>query len=198
MLSFCLCILKMEISEYRTCPERSCDGPGLHSCPWLLTQSSIVDDGRHAGEQLAAGVAEQRARHSPACVVAAMELKGLLAGNRCGIPSNEHLHGRVSREQGDLHWEGVTCPMLMGRIKERKGERDQKRVSTYRVNQDTRVGDSAPAREVREFQPKGVAHSPFQADRPWQYYKPANTTAIQTCKMTERQTSIMIEDKTVT
>ena len=44
----------------------------------LLTQSPVIDDGRHAGNDLGAGVTDHRAGHALRPLVAAVALEGLL------------------------------------------------------------------------------------------------------------------------
>jgi len=70
--------------------------------PRLLTQSPVIDNGRHAADQLGTGVTHLWVDHALCPLVAAVPLIRLLPDIRGGIPCVEHLHGGVTRHQRDL------------------------------------------------------------------------------------------------
>lgn len=69
---------------------------------FTLTQSPIIYDGRHAGDELGTSVTHERAGHTLCPLVAAIALIGLLPTVGSWIPCVEHLHGGVSWQQGNL------------------------------------------------------------------------------------------------
>lgn len=70
--------------------------------PETLTQGPVIDEGGHAADQLAARAAHLRAAHSLCTLVAAVALIILLPAVGGWISCVEHLHGGVSRHEGNL------------------------------------------------------------------------------------------------
>lgn len=168
-----------------------------------LTQCPIIDDGGHAADQLAAGVAHQVAAHSLCTVMAAIALIVLLSAVSCWIPCIEHLHAGVSRYQGNLNasvWEkfgekktDIYC--TGGSLWEQMWAFPDRMNWSYRVHKKDSIGCSVENAVgiliACELKAKGVSHTPLKTYWVRWDHKPEPSTPTAAFNTISHSTSIL-------